>query len=387
MVQHLPATYPEIVSGLGAVETLPGIVKDGSWANVLLVCGKRSFETSGAARILDPLERVTGVERWSEFEPNTSVSDLFEGLQALLRTDPDLVVAVGGGSAMDLAKLMCGFDGTTDIETLQSAIGSGHRLAERRRGLILVPTTSGTGSEATHFSTVYVDQKKYSVAGDGLRPDTVILDPELSMSASAYQKATSGIDAVAQAIESLWAVAATPTSRRFARRALRYLMPNIEDFVNHGSTEDAAAMSMGSHLAGRAIDISRTTAAHALSYSLTQNHGVSHGHAVGLTLGALIEVHAGAAPEKLQPRLDPILHAQVVEDVLGYLGATSGADGGRRFRDLMSQLGLAVGLGAVDIDTPEALAEIAASVNPERLGNNPVIFNKRELLGLLEASR
>lgn len=377
---------PELVYGMGTVETLPDIVEDGQWDSALLVCGKTSFEQSGAARVLDPLMRLAKVERWSEFEPNTASVDLSEGLRVLRQIDPDVVIGIGGGSAMDLAKLMCGFDGTADLAALESAIGSGRELESRRRALILVPTTSGTGSEATHFSTVYVGHEKYSVVGAGLRPDAVILDPELSMSASPYQKATSGIDAVSQAIESSWAVSATATSRRFARRALRYLLANIADFVNHPSAENASAMSVGSHLAGRAIDISRTTAAHALSYSITQKHGVSHGHAVALTLAAFIEAHAEAPTGKLQPGVDPDLHARVMQDISNRLGVSTGAEGSDRFRELMSSIGLAVRLSAVGIDTPEKRADIAAAVNPERLGNNPVAFDEAGLQAILDRS-
>lgn len=384
MVQPNPESFPEVVSGFGSVETLPDYVEDGLWPSALLVCGRRSFEESGAARIVEPLTRVTSVERWSEFEPNTAAGDLSQGLKTLRDTDPAVVIGVGGGSAMDLAKLICGFDGTTDAAALEAAIKSGRRLENRRRGLILIPTTSGTGSEATHFSTVYVGREKYSVAGAGLRPDAVILDPELSMSASSYQKATSGIDAVAQAIESLWAAAATATSRRFARRALRHLLPNIEAFVHDSSAENASPMSIGSHLAGRAIDISRTTASHALSYSITKKYGVSHGHAVGLTLGSFIEAHAEPSAGQLQPAIDADLHDRAMEDILGRLGASTGSGGRRRFRELMTSLDLAVDLSAVGIVTPEQRADVAASVNPERLGNNPIRFNEDELRALLD---
>lgn len=384
MPNRRPETYPEMAIGAGTVATLPDLVEDGAWASVLLVCGKQSFDRSGAARVLDALSRVANVHRWSEFDPNTSAADLFAGLTTLHHVDPDVVIAIGGGSAMDLAKLMCGFDGVADATALESAIASGHRLEDRQRALILVPTTAGTGSEATHFSTVYVGSNKHSVAGKGLRPDAVILDPELCLSASAYQKATSGLDAVAQAIESLWAVAATPTSRRFARRALRNLMPNIEAFVQRATIDNATAMSIGSHLAGRAIDISKTTAAHALSYSLTQKYGVSHGHAVGLTLGGFIEAHVAPSPERLQPSVDPSLHARVMEDILGRLSAETGSDGALRFGELMDRLGLAVNLSDVGVATSEQRAEIAASVNAERLGNNPVVFDHADLSALLE---
>lgn len=376
--------YPELVSGHGSIETLPDLVEDGRWNRVLLVCGQTSFEMSGASRVLTPLGLHRKVVRWSEFQPNPVAEDLRAGLRILDEVSPDVVVGIGGGTAMDLAKLLCGFDGVTGIDDPESAIRSGEPLGQRRRGLILAPTTSGSGAEATHFSTVYIGSDKFSVTGAALRPDVIILDPELTMSASPYQKATSGVDAVAQAIESLWAVGASAPSRRFARRALRHLLPNIEEYVHDGSGQTAEAMALGSHLAGRAIDISRTTAAHALSYSLTQGHGVSHGHAVALTLGGFIEAHHQPSPSRLQPGVDPETHDMVMTEVAHYLDANSGVDARRNFSELMRRIGLSTSLSAVGVTTAEHRAELAASVNVERLGNNPVVFDVSEL-GLLLA--
>lgn len=385
MLHEIASPYPEIVSGPGSIETIPDLVQDGLWGSALLVCGHSSFEASGADRIVGPLERTAEVARWSDFQPNAAADDLLEGLRLVDRTAPEVIIGVGGGSAMDLAKLLCGFDGITHEGELQAAITSGDHLQKRRRGLILAPTTSGSGSEATHFSTVYIGDEKYSVAGNGLRPDVIILDPKLSMSASPYQKATSGIDAVAQAIESMWAAGATRASRRFARRALRHLLPNIEEFVHEPSGSTATAMSTGSHLAGRAIDISRTTAAHALSYSITQRYGISHGHAVALSLGGFLEAHDEPALSTLQPGVDPDRHAEVMKQIFDHLGAANGVEARRRLLDLMGRIGLDAGLSTIGISTLEDRADLAASVNPERLNNNPVLFDNPALLALLDS--
>jgi alcohol dehydrogenase class IV len=323
--------------------------------------------------VLPALQRVIQLRRWSEFAPNTDAADLARGLAIVDEFGPDLVLAVGGGSAMDMAKLLTGFAGITDPAKLHEAIRSGDRIAHREPGLVLVPTTSGSGSEATHFAVVYIGDDKYSVSGDPLRPDAVILDPALTRSGSRYQKATSGIDAIAQAIESLWAVDATDQSRRWARHALRLLLPAIEPFVATGDEASARAMAIGSHLAGRAIDISRTTAAHALSYAITKRYGVSHGHAVGLTLGAFIEAHA--AVPSLRPVIGEILHR---------LGGTDGRSGRERFRALLDRLGLTSRLSDVGCTTSEQRRRLAAAVNVERMGNNPVRFDEARLVSLLD---
>jgi alcohol dehydrogenase class IV len=374
------AAAPIVAYGDRSVLRIPGHVDALGARRVLLVCGRRSFEASGAAAMLPDLEAVAEVRRWSNFDPNTDSADLRTGLAVMWEFEPDLVLGVGGGSALDMAKLLCGFQDVPGKEVLGS-IRSGFKTTTRRGRLILVPTTSGSGAEATHFAVVYIGNDKYSIGGEGMRPDAIALDPTLAVTGTPYQRATSGIDAVCQAIESLWAVAATVRSRRFARTALRALLPAIERFVNEPDQASARAMCIGSHYAGRAIDISRTTAAHALSYGITKSHGVSHGHAVALTLGAFIEEHAAATRDRLQS--DPADHEAALASVLGALGVADAAGARKRFDDLLNRIGLDPRLSAAGVITPDDRAALASSVNAERLGNNPVKYTADDLLALI----
>jgi alcohol dehydrogenase len=375
---HLRVRY-----GDGAIRRTPELVESLGARRVLLVCGASSFEASGAAAMLPDLAGVADVHRWSDFAPNTDASDLARGLRIVAGFEPDLVLGVGGGSAMDMAKLLCGFAGIAGEDEVHRAIRSGELIDSRATRLVLAPTTSGSGSEATHFAVVYIGADKFSVAGPVLRPDAVLLDPALTHSGSPYQRATSGIDAVAQAIESLWAVGSTGTSRRWARQALRLLLPAIERHVTEPGGDASRAMAIGSHLAGRAIDISRTTVAHALSYGITKAHGVSHGHAVALTLGAFIEAHDGVDPSRLRVEVDPAVHADAMSEICRRLGAPAGQRARGEFDGLMRRLGLDPSLSAAGAQTETQRAALAAAVNAERLGNNPVAFTDDDLTRLI----
>ncbi|MFI6596454.1 phosphonoacetaldehyde reductase [Nonomuraea sp. NPDC050536] len=369
--------------GSGAIQRLPELVRSWGARRVLLVCGGHSFEASGADRVLAPLTQVAQVRRWSGFSPNPDAADLIEGLAIAADLDPDVIVGVGGGSTLDMAKLLCAFPGVTDADKLAHAIREGRPAPVRDRRLVLAPTTSGSGSEATHFAVVYIGSEKYSVGGEAMRPDAVLLDPDLTVSGTAYQRAASGLDAVAQAIESLWASGATDDSRRYARRALRVLMPAIEDFVRAPSAGAARAMAIGSHLAGRAIDISRTTAAHALSYGITKRYGVSHGHAVALTLGAFIGAHGEADEGRLQPGVTIGAHTAALSTIVDSLGATSHGQAGRRWTELGDRLGLPMRLAEIGVDTPDQLRRLASAANAQRMSNNPVRFTTEELTDLM----
>jgi alcohol dehydrogenase len=380
---HRPnAAAPIVAYGDDAVLRVPAHIAASGARRVFLVCGRRSFDASGAAHMLPDLQQVADVRRWSDFQPNTDAEDLQVGLKIMRDYDPDLVLGVGGGSALDMAKLLSAFRDFPDEQVL-AAIRSGERTEARRDRLVLAPTTSGSGAEATHFAVVYIGADKYSIGGPAMRPDAVVLDPTLSVSGSVYQRATSGIDAVCQAIESLWATAATDCSRHFARIALRLLLPAIERFVNDPESDSARAMCIGSHFAGRAIDISRTTAAHALSYGITKGYGVSHGHAAALTLGSFIAAHANAEPAALNPGIDPDHHDRAMATILAALGAADGAAARDRFAALLDDLHLQRRLSDVGVSTGDERRRLAAAVNVERLGNNPIRFSETQLEDLL----
>lgn len=361
--------------GPGSLAELPRVVRDLGLNRLLLVTGKSSFTASGAADVLPALGAVATIQQWSDFSPNPSVEDVISGVGQAQSFKPDGIIAIGGGSALDMAKLLSAFVGL-DPDEIRAAIRT-NTVAERSPALILIPTTSGSGSEATHFAVVYIDKEKYSVAHQSLLPDFVILDPSLTESASAYQKATSVIDAFAQAVESRWARGGTDTSRSFADAALVDLSSSASQFVQ-GDSPASVLAARGSYLAGRAIDVSKTTGAHAMAYGLTSRHGVSHGHAVATTLGAFARVHAAAAAREggdLERNL---------ESIAGLIGADGAQGVGDRLDQIAGQLGLELKLEALGVPRTD-LAVMAGEVNQERLANNPVGLSESELVELLNS--
>jgi alcohol dehydrogenase class IV len=138
-------------------------------------------------------------------------------------------------------------------------------------------------------------------------------------------------------------------------------------------------MAIGSHLAGRAIDISKTTAPHALSYAITKRYGVSHGHAVALTLGAFIEAHCAAEPDRLRAGVDPRGHRRVMAEILDRLGAADGTQARGRLSALMERVGLAPRLSEAGVGAAEDRRRLVRAVNAERLANNPVRFGEADL--------
>lgn len=367
--------------GVDALDAFATHVKALGARNVLLVTGRASFQASGASKVVESLESVAHVERWSDFSANTDAKDLWTGLQHTAGMHTDVIIGIGGGSVMDMAKLLTAFPGVQSEDELHEAIRTSGTITDRSPGLMLAPTTSGSGSEATHFAVVYIGAEKFSIAGSGLRADVVALDPRLAMSGSPHQRATSGMDAVCQAIESRWAVAGTAPSRRYAELALHLLLNHLEDFVHEPTLTTAKGVQLGSHLAGRAIDVSKTTAAHALSYGITKRYGVDHGSAAALTLGHFIEAHAAPVPQ-LQEAIRAEVHRDAMDHILAALDAPNGTRARHNFTTLLRRIGLPDSLAEVGAESDQ-LDDLARSVNVERLGNNPVQFDEAGLRDIL----
>ncbi len=352
---------------------------------ILIVCGQTSFELSGAREALLPLLKIYEVEEWSGYSANPKFEDLLAGLQIANAFLPDVVVGVGGGSSLDMAKLIAVFVGE-NLAGVKKTIQSNDVLDQRGPGLILVPTTSGSGSEETHFSVLYLDGEKYSVRGAGLHSDTSIVDWRLTMSASSRQKASSAIDALAQATESLWARGSTVQSRKLSRKALKSLSTSIRPFVMGADEHAATRVAKGSNLAGKAINIAKTTAPHALSYRLTFDHDVPHGNAVGLFLGAFIDFHepttkSDAPRQEVNRRL-----TRQVRFIRKILKIPKNQTADSFVRSLLEQFQLIHRLEQLPTWADEELTRIIDSVNQERLSNNPIVPSSsdlREILGKL----
>jgi alcohol dehydrogenase class IV len=352
----------------GAVHDLRGILDDVRPATVLLVRGGESYRLSGAAEVIEPMLAPHSVATISDVAPNPTVEAVTEAIARFREARPDLVVAVGGGSILDLAKAARGLAGERDVG---AAVSSGSVPEVSGVPLVAIPTTAGTGSEATHFSAVYVDGVKHSVGHPGFLPDHVLLDPDLTTSMSPRTTAETGLDALSQAMESLWSTRSSEESRAHARRALQLSWQHLEQAVRAPTKGSRLAMCEAAHLSGRAIDVSRTTAAHALAYSITVRHGVAHGHAVALTLGPLLEYNAEVSPDDcVDPRGAEFVRARI-EEVLAVLGARDGSEGRRALASLVERIGLGASLSAAGVTTEAARRAIVDAVDADRLANNP----------------
>jgi alcohol dehydrogenase class IV len=356
------------VSGWGAAARLGEILDRLGATSIFVVSGRASYAGSGAEHAFAPALAGRRVVRFCDFSPNPTSDEVTRGVAALRGSGAGVVIAVGGGSALDLAKLVnvCAAHPGEPVDYLTGR----RRLSERALPLVAVPTTAGSGAEATHFATVYVDGVKHSAASRLMLPEQVILDPALTMSLPAAITASTGMDALAQGIESYWSVAATDASRSLAREAIERAARSLPAAVAGGDADVRGEMMIAANLAGKAIDVSRTTAPHALSYAITIGFGVPHGHAVGLTLAEILAYNAEVCDDDVRHPGGASFVRDRMREVSAALGCASANEAAAYLARTMAAIGLETRLRALGV-TRADLPSLVRSVNDERLSNNP----------------
>ena len=294
------------------------------------------------------------------------------------------VLAIGGGSSMDVAKLAALVAGSG--EDLDDAWGIGNAKGPRLP-LALVPTTAGTGSEVTPISIITVeDDEKRGVVSPVILPDMALLDPELTLGLPAHVTAATGVDAMVHAIEAYASKSANnnPVSRALAVEALRLIGANIEKAVDNGSDLDArSAMLLGSMLAGQAFANSPVAAVHALAYPIGGRFHVPHGLSNALVLPHVLRFNAPAAAPvyaELAPHVFPHLaDGNAVQDTAARFAEELAA--------LNIRLGLQSGLREVGIGENDlAMMANDAMKQTRLLVNNPREVTEADALAIYRAA-
>ncbi|MED4027991.1 iron-containing alcohol dehydrogenase [Priestia megaterium] len=213
----------------------------------------------------------------------------------------DLVIGVGGGSALDLAKLtavLAVHDGA--VEEYLNLTGT-KQITEKGLPKILIPTTSGTGSEVTNISVLSLESSKDVVTHDHLLADAAIVDPELTLSVPSKVTAATGIDALTHAVEAYVSVNANPVTDALALKAIRMISSSLRTAVEDGEDKEARTqMSYGSYLAGLAFFNAGVAGVHALAYPLGGQFHISHGESNAVLLPYVMGYIRSSCVEKMR---------------------------------------------------------------------------------------
>ena len=306
---------------------------------IFLVTGHSSYIQSRAEKLLLPVLKDYSITYFNDFSANPKLEDIKKGIVTYEKIKPDFVIAIGGGSVIDMAKLI-------NILSVQNGrpedyIKGKKQIIKKGRPLLAIPTTAGSGSEATQFAVAYIGKKKYSLDHKYILPDYVVLEPKLTLALPPKTTASSGIDALSQAVESYWSVNSNAESKQYSVKAIKLILKNLFlAYKNGNSIKARANMLKAANLSGKAINITRTTAPHALSYVLTSYFGVDHGHAVGIFLGDLLVLNSGANGQNTVDKRGHKYVGDSIKQICKLFDAKSPEEAKLKIKNLMNSMGL-----------------------------------------------
>ena len=335
---------------------------------VLLVC-------DGSIQFLGEFDKklrsiTTPMIRFSGFQPNPLYESVIEGVEMFRSEACDSIIAVGGGSAIDVAKC---------IKLYSNLPGNGGEGSWLKAQIIpnsipflAMPTTAGTGSEATRYAVVYYGGVKQSITSEYFIPETVLMDPNALKTLPLYQKKATMCDALCHAIESFWSVNSTEESKKYSRDAIRGVIEHMDGYLNN--TENGrAGMLRAANTAGKAINITQTTAGHAMCYKITSLFGIAHGHAAILCDRILFHWMIENTAKCIDPRGEEYL-INTLDEIGEAMGCADAKAGAEKLVQIFENLKLEVPEASEDV-----YEELEISVNPDRLKNHPIALDEKTI--------
>ncbi len=379
----------QIVNG---IERLSGILQEVGCRKLFLVVDS----SYPFLNIKDAIEALPAEEKvkFSDFTPNPLYEQVCKGVELLKTSKCDTILAVGGGSAIDVAKCIklavLAQEGNAAI--IPPLVSQRLPIDGTKIPFIAIPTTAGTGSESTHNAVMYYEGSKQTVTNDGILPDYALLAPEVLKTLPLYQKKCTMMDALCQGIESWWSVNSTEESYEYSRKAIELVMANWRKYIFENDEEAAAKIMLAANYSGRAINITATTAAHAMSYKITSLYKLPHGHAVAICLPEIWEYMLSVLPQSGQneemskinePRGFECL-SSVFSEIAQAMCESSPIQAINTFRRMLKDLDILGPTAEPDLRSSE-LTLLTTSVNPVRLRNNPIKLDEVTIRQLYES--
>jgi alcohol dehydrogenase class IV len=289
--------------GWGRFQEIRQVVDELKGKKIFLVTSKHFAKKYGILDRLSNFLKGLTLVVFAEVEENPTIETVDRGAAQCREGKCDLVMGLGGGSALDAGKAMA---------MLQKNPGSIREYLDQERtcqvkGLpyVAIPTTSGTGSEVTPFTVITHPTKKAkpAIAPPENFPDVALVDPELTLSMPFEVTASTGLDAMCQAVEGFWSTQGNPLTRSLAFEAIKLAMENLESACFKKDKESVTNMALSSHLTGIEMSNIGNTSIHPLSYPITLDYGVPHGFACAIFLPEVIHFNASAIKDRFRDLL------------------------------------------------------------------------------------
>ena len=363
---------------INGIANLPEILKEvGSKKLFLVIDSSYPF-----LNIKDTIEALPVEEKvkFSDFTPNPLYEQVCKGIDLLKSSDCDTILAVGGGSAIDVAKCIklavLAREGKAAI--IPPLVSQRLPIDGSKIPFIAIPTTAGTGSESTHNAVMYYEGAKQTVTNDGVLPDYAVLEPSVLKTLPLYQKKCTMMDALCQGIESWWSINSTDESKEFSKKTVELIVENWRKYIFENDDDAAALIMLAANYGGRAINITQTTAPHAFSYKITSLYKLPHGHAVAVCLPVIWKYMLFNMDKCIDVRGQDYLN-DVFEQITYALGCETPVEAINLFRKMMEEMDL---MRPVFRERANELQVLSTSVNPVRLKNNPILLDDQSIYDL-----
>ena len=362
---------------INSTEDIKKFINDTGFRKIFILCGKKSFVTSGAEIFFKGLLNNKETKLFYKNSELPILEELIDIINEIKIFKPNLILAVGGGAVIDYAKIANVVEVKANLANL--IVNYSYPFKKKYTKLAVIPTTAGSGAEVTSNAVIYVDGIKHSFESELLLPDNFFLIPEFLMSAPNKIKASAGFDAIAQALESLVSKKSNDRSVEYASKSLKVSINSYISFLNDPSLKNATEMSIASNLAGKAISISKTTAPHAASYPFTSLFNISHGHAVGLFFESFFKfnfdnLNRSETSFDLKKRFNLIFNLFNVKNINDFNSKITLIKKKAKLEDNLKNL---------NIDVKKNSEKIIKGINLLRLGNNPVEISGDDILKII----
>ncbi len=349
----------EVLRERGGLSRIGEFIGDST--SVMVVASERSVATTGLRQKL-PDVRLT---HFNGFSPNPTLDAALAAARLADRSRPDHIIGLGGGSALDVAKLARVLP-TEEAQAAQS-VKQNAMGPSRAARLCLIPTTAGTGSEVTSLATVYLARKKHSADAEELRADVALVDPALAETCPPSVASSAGLDAFCQGVESLLSNRSTIDSRGYALAAIQQFVAGCEA---RSGVARVNAFSAAATLSGLAIEVTRTSVPHAFAYPMTTCFGVSHGLGCALHMPWFLRLVAEDGRPVSDPRGPAFVRRRVAE-LADALGARENALEGA-VDSITRRLGVANRLGDFGVRAEHVPDLVEQGLESPRSLNGPI---------------
>lgn len=377
MIMVLPFRLPEVVYlGKGAIENLSKEVKKYNANRVLLITDPGVQKAGLDKQVIEAIEKGGAqVEVFAEVEAEPSTDTVDRVGQLVRENGYQLLVGLGGGSPMDVTKGASVL--ATNGGSIKDYVGI-ELIPQRGIPTILIPTTSGTGSEVTQNAIFAFkdEQVKKGIVSQYLLPKVAIVDPMLTLSCPPHITAATGVDALVHAVESFTALKATPHTDIYALEAIRLISASLRTAVSNGSDlETREKMAMGSFFAGISLANAGVGAVHALAYPLGGKFHVSHGVSNALLFAPVMEFNCISNLAKFARVAEAM-----GEPVAGKSNREAAMLAVKAVRELVEDVGIPKSLRDVGVSESDIeFLTLSAEKQTRLLTNNPRVMTRKDI--------